>query len=85
MHSLRVKLLVAFVSVALVAVAVAALAALRATDMAFAAYVRQGQSQRLERLSADLADYYARNQSWNNVQTTLSLSSGMGLQAGRAV
>jgi signal transduction histidine kinase len=83
MHSLRVKLLIAFMSVALIAVAVAALAALRATDRAFAAYVRQGQSQRMERLRADLADFYAHNQSWTNVQATLSQGSGMGLQAGQ--
>ena len=79
MHSLSLKLVVAFVAVALVSVAVVALAATRATDAAFTAYVRQNQSQRLQTLQAELADYYARSQSWANVQPVLDAAGGSGM------
>jgi len=82
MHSLRIKLLVGFVAVAVVAVGVVAVTAIKATDSAFAAYVRQGQVERVQSLQADLTDFYARNQSWANVQQLLNISGGMGRMMG---
>jgi two-component system OmpR family sensor kinase/two-component system sensor histidine kinase BaeS len=83
MHSIRFKLLLGTLAVALVAVAVLAAAATRATSVAFTSYVRQGQAQRLQRVQADLADFYTRNGSWTNVQATLNqsantMAAGMG-------
>jgi two-component system OmpR family sensor kinase len=82
MNSLRLKLLAGTVLVALVAVVVVAIAARQSTDAAFTDYVRQNQTQRLQRLQTDLADYYTRNQSWANVQTVLD-ASGVGSAMGR--
>jgi two-component system, OmpR family, sensor kinase len=82
MRSLQSKLLAAAIAVAIVAVAVVTVAARQATDSAFASYVQQNQTARLQRVQADLADYYTRYQSWANVQTFLE-SSATGLGMGR--
>jgi signal transduction histidine kinase len=82
MRSLQSKLLAAAIAVAVVAVAVVAVAARQATDGAFASYVQQNQTARLQRVQSDLADYYSRYQSWANVQTFLE-SSATGLGMGR--
>jgi len=82
MRSLYLKLLAGTVLVALVAVVVIAIAARQSTDRAFTDYVRQNQTQRLQRLQDSLTDYYTRTQSWSNVQTVLS-ASGMGPVMGR--
>lgn len=76
MNSLRIKLLVGFVVVAAAAVVVVAVVATQSTNSAFVDYVRQGQTQRLLRLQTQLVDYYARNQSWANVQGLLESSVG---------
>lgn len=82
MRSLQFRLLAGFLAVTALTVAMLAIVATSATDRAFAAYVRQGQAQRLERLQADLADYYARTQSWANVQPLLDSGGGAGRMMG---
>jgi signal transduction histidine kinase len=67
-RSLWVKLVVAFVLVAVVAVGVVAWAANRATTREFELYVSQGKLIRAERLAPEFAAYYARTSSWTGVE-----------------
>jgi len=71
MRSLWLKFLLGFVAVVVVGVGVVAIAAYRATDTAFVQYVRQGQSQRAQRLAEALTSFYAGNRSWTGVQPLL--------------
>ncbi len=84
MRRLWAKLLLGFVAVVVVGVGVVAIAAYRATDVAFSHYVRQGQTQRIQRLAEVLASYYASTRSWATVQPLLDSSSpgSMGRMGG---
>ena len=66
-RSLWMKLLVAFVVVAVVAVGVVAVLANRTTVHQFQLYVTQGKQLRAERLAPEFAAYYAQNGSWAGV------------------
>jgi two-component system OmpR family sensor kinase/two-component system sensor histidine kinase BaeS len=71
LRSLWVKLLAAFVLVAIVGVALVALLANRTTAHQFQLYIGQGRRQRAERLVPALAEYYARAASWTGVDAWL--------------
>jgi signal transduction histidine kinase len=87
-RSLWVKLLLAFVLVAVVAVGVVAVLANRTTTRQFELYVSQGKQLRAERLAPEFAAYFALNGSWLGVSEwmadlALSLPAGRGQGRGR--
>jgi signal transduction histidine kinase len=67
LQSLWVKLLAAFVLVAVVAVGMVAVQANRTTTRQFQLYVSQGKQIRAERLAPEFAAYYAQTESWAGV------------------
>ncbi len=71
MHSLWSKLLVVFFLVILVSNAVVVIATNRITSGNFELYVTRAGRLWAEELSPILADYYARNGSWNGVERLL--------------
>ncbi|MGD8736665.1 MAG: ATP-binding protein [Anaerolineae bacterium] len=71
-RSLWVKLLVAFVLVAIVAVGVVAVLANRTTTRSFEIYVSQGKQVRAERLGPEFAAYYLRTGSWDGVDELMA-------------
>ncbi|MCC7355036.1 MAG: HAMP domain-containing protein [Anaerolineae bacterium] len=81
-HSLRFRLLLATVLVALVAVSVAAFVAARRTTGEFQRYVEYGDLLRYRRFAPVLARSYSANQSWDNVQPEVER---MGQIAGQRV
>jgi two-component system OmpR family sensor kinase/two-component system sensor histidine kinase BaeS len=88
-RSLWVKLLVAFVLVAIVAVGVVAVLANRTTTESFELYVSQGKQVRAERLAPDFAAYYQRTGSWEGIDGLMASlaeaqDSGRGQGRGRA-
>ena len=72
LRSLWVKLLAAFLLVAIVGVALVAVMANRTTAHQFQLYVGQGRRQRAERLVPALAEYYVQAGSWAGVDAWLS-------------
>ena len=71
-RSLWLKLLVAFVLVAIVAVGVVAVLANRTTVRSFELYVSQGKQARGERLAPEFAAYYQRTGSWAGVDELMA-------------
>jgi two-component system sensor histidine kinase BaeS len=71
MNSLRTRLLLAFVLVALVGVGTVALVANRVTTREFTLYVSYGGQMRAQRLAAQVAAYYERTGSWQGVEELL--------------
>jgi two-component system OmpR family sensor kinase/two-component system sensor histidine kinase BaeS len=87
-RSLWVKLLLAFVLVAVVAVGVVAVLANRTTTRQFELYVSQGKQIRAERLAPEFASYFALNGTWQGVSEwmaglALSVPTGRGQGRGR--
>jgi len=66
--SLRFRLLVTLMLVAVVGLGVAALLASRGTITQFGRYLQRGATMRRDRFEALLAGYYARNGDWSGVQ-----------------
>ena len=92
LNHLWVKLLAAFMLVALVAVGVVALLANRATTQQFRLYVSQGRQMRTERLAPEFVAYYSLNGGWDGVAEWMAALSqlqsggrgqGQGLGRGR--
>jgi methyl-accepting chemotaxis protein len=84
MNSLRTRLLIAFVVVALVGVGTVALVANRVTTREFSLYVSSGRQNRAQRLASDAADYYAQAGGWEGAETWLEAEvSGHVLGQGR--
>lgn len=84
MHSIRIKLVLAFALVVLVGVSVVALLANRSTTSEFERYVRYGQSLRSTDLAKQLADYYLQRGAWQGVDVLLQAAParvGMGMGA----
>jgi len=78
MHSLKVRLALAFVLVVLLAVGSVAILANRATTSAFQRYLGSGQSFRDVALADELAGYYQQRSSWDGVAAWLSSAVSMG-------
>jgi signal transduction histidine kinase len=84
--SLWVKIAAGFVLVAVAAVGLVAVLANRATTQQFQVYVSQGRLARAARLAPEFADYYARQGSWDGVQTFMAgieETTGAGRGQGR--
>ncbi|GEM_PF-3254699 len=77
--SLRVKLLVGFALVILVAVGVVALAANVTTSRQFDHYLQQGGEIRARRIAPLVAEYYARQESWQGIERLLAGTLGLGV------
>jgi signal transduction histidine kinase len=86
MFSLRTKLLLAFVLVALLGVGTVAVVANRVTAREFTLYVSNGGQNRAQRLAVIAADYYSTTGSWEGVVDALLVFSdthGTGQGQGR--
>lgn len=83
---LWVKLTAAFVLVAIVGVFTVAILANRTTTTNFRRFLRQDSNGQLSELQATLSRYYARQESWQDVETLLSslIGSPGGGQGGTA-
>ena len=78
-HTLWFRLTAAFLLVAVIGVLVVALLANQATTQGFHAYLSQDQAAQWAGLQTDLADYYARQNSWQGAETLLTaVSPGRG-------
>ncbi len=75
MQSILVRLTLAFLTVILVGVGVTAVLAARTTASEFQLYTTRSGEQIAARLAPVAADYYARNGSWNGVETLLQSST----------
>ena len=71
-HTLWFRLTAAFLLVAVIGVLVVALLANQATAQGFRAYLSQDQAAQWADLQADLADYYARQGSWQGAESLLT-------------
>jgi hypothetical protein len=79
---LWIKLLLAFMVVAVVAVGVIAFLVNRTTTRQFELYVSQGKQIRAASLAPELAAYYARTGGWADVETWM-VNLQQGLAGGR--
>lgn len=77
MRSLWAKILLAFVAVVMSGIGVLAVGARVATDNAFAQYVEENQTLRLQYIQQTLADYYAAKRSWQGAEVILESGGGM--------
>jgi two-component system OmpR family sensor kinase/two-component system sensor histidine kinase BaeS len=78
-HSLWFRLTAAFLFVAIIGVVVVALLANQAATQGFHAYLSQDQAAQWANLQADLADYYARQGSWQGAEALLvAVNPGRG-------
>ncbi|MCB9419068.1 MAG: HAMP domain-containing protein [Ardenticatenaceae bacterium] len=71
-HTLWFRITAAFLLVAVIGVVVVALLANQATTQGFHTYLSQDQAAQWAGLQADLADYYARQGSWDGAETLLT-------------
>jgi two-component system OmpR family sensor kinase/two-component system sensor histidine kinase BaeS len=72
LRSLRVKLALGFLLVAVSAVGLVAVMANRATTRQFEVYVSQGKQRRAEQLAPEFAAYYQRMGSWSGVEAWMA-------------
>lgn len=88
MFSLRTKLLIALVFVALLGVGTVALVANRVTAREFTLYASYGGRMQAQRLAAETADYYARTGGWEGVENLVAIElteRGQGRALGRGL